>query len=414
MRKLVLFAFILMVMLPFVSCSNEGIHEINNSGDKFDFAFIDGYIEDKQIIFLGESSHGTKEFTEMKAELTKYLHKNHDFSILAMESGKVEIDYINKNWNDFTNEFMLEAMILEAWHTEAMLSLIQYIDLNEDIRFEGLDIIPVINNSRIRDYHLQQYLKSEIAKVDKSLADTFLSHEASSLSYLTSFIYNYDEIIEEDSVKTIISDYEDILEKMTLMDSTLFPISEYLNNRITILESYYSKNFTDDYEFETTTQENLSRRDIAMYDHLKQIIHKNPEEKIIVWAHNGHIQKNFNKVEQGDDLKTLYSPPPFILGSLVEEKLHYPSYHLGFYFNEGSVRFLNGPVHDIEPKTDDTELEYILSEYGAQHLFVDFETSKEDWVTNEVYAHDSGLFDYKLIPKEQYDGLIFLENVTAQ
>lgn len=62
------------------------IRSIVYDQDFSDLAFLAGELNGKRIVQLGESSHGSAEFSAMKVRLIKYLHESLGFNVLAMES----------------------------------------------------------------------------------------------------------------------------------------------------------------------------------------------------------------------------------------------------------------------------------------------------------------------------------------
>lgn len=56
------------------------------SDDYQDLQFLKPLLEGKRIVQLGESGHGVAEFNLAKVRLTKFLHKEMGFDVIAFES----------------------------------------------------------------------------------------------------------------------------------------------------------------------------------------------------------------------------------------------------------------------------------------------------------------------------------------
>ena len=57
--------------------------EINSTGSNFEaLTFLDIVLKDKRIVLLGESSHGTEEYSQTKFQLIRYLHEKLGFNVL--------------------------------------------------------------------------------------------------------------------------------------------------------------------------------------------------------------------------------------------------------------------------------------------------------------------------------------------
>ncbi|WP_096186946.1 erythromycin esterase family protein [Evansella halocellulosilytica] len=402
------------MVLLLSSCHSEtGVFPLkNHESTKYDFSGLDQFIEDKQVIFIGESTHGAEEFTEIKAELVKYLSENHGYSILAMESGKVEINFLNDRWQFFDDQFMMKSMIYEAWNTPAMKELIQYIRENEGLTIEGLDPWPVVSGRWIGESELHQYIKERILNEDSNLAREFIDVDNKFITFMNEIVFDNYNMIDFDRANLILKEYKDFLYKG---EELQFAEMEFVKGRINVLEQYFNEEFLSISEFDNPHQAYFSRRDLSMFNELENIINENPEEKVIVWAHNGHIQKNFELIDQTNEyLAEDFDPPPLVLGSLAADKLGDDAYFIGMYFNQGSIKLLDDNIYDIEPKSKDSELEYILSQYGHEKIFIDFESHNEEWSNTSVKAYSEGFFEYYLTPSEQYDALIFIDSVNPR
>lgn len=61
-----------------------------------DYSCLDKYIEDKEIIFLGEASHGEGKTFEVKTQIVKYLLEKKGFNTIALEGMDfLQMEYIN-------------------------------------------------------------------------------------------------------------------------------------------------------------------------------------------------------------------------------------------------------------------------------------------------------------------------------
>ena len=97
------------------------------SDDNFnDLHFLQELIGDRTLIQLGESSHGVKEFNQMRVRIIKYLHEKMGFNIIAFESGLFECYNSNKGYSQSPRN-MIEAAIFSVWKTEEVLELFKYI-----------------------------------------------------------------------------------------------------------------------------------------------------------------------------------------------------------------------------------------------------------------------------------------------
>lgn len=93
-----------------------------------DLQCLKQYIDDRTIVQLGESSHGTKEYNLMKVRLIKFLHQEMGFEVIAFESGFFECNYIFQNLGYYTpEEAIVNSVYGNVWVNEEVLNLFEYI-----------------------------------------------------------------------------------------------------------------------------------------------------------------------------------------------------------------------------------------------------------------------------------------------
>ena len=66
--------------------NHRPIRSISFDGDFSDIEFLAQELEGKRIVQLGESSHGTAEFSAVKVRVIKYLHEQLAYNVIAFES----------------------------------------------------------------------------------------------------------------------------------------------------------------------------------------------------------------------------------------------------------------------------------------------------------------------------------------
>ena len=134
----------------------------NNS----ELEFLDE-IADKQIIGLGEATHGTKEFFNAKYRVFKYLVEKHGYKVIGFEADWGESLLINKavlNGNPSEIEpLMKDKMLFWIWKTQEIKNLLVWMcEYNkgkaddEKIHYLGIDCQSNVYNTQI----LKEYLTS--------------------------------------------------------------------------------------------------------------------------------------------------------------------------------------------------------------------------------------------------------------
>jgi erythromycin esterase len=162
---------------------------------------------------------------------------------------------------------------------------------------------------------------------------------------------------------------------------------------------------------------NEVQRDYSMAQNIKWILDHNPNAKIVLWAHNGHVAKNYVW-----SYKTM--------GSSLHEMFGDQMVVFGFAFNEGSFQAVEQGkgLHDftIAPAPDGS-LDATLAAAGIPLLALDLRKIPkggpvEQWWSQphksrnigSMYANDMDnqfLIDMKA--PESFDVLLFVEKTTA-
>ncbi len=144
----------------------EGVH-LSLPHD--DLEFLRDVVGDATVVSLGDGTHGTRDFFEMKARILRFLVEEMGFDTFAIEATWPEsrrLDhYVRTGEGD--PEVLLSALYFWTWNTESVLEMIEWMrDHNEaggDIGFHGFDMqFPGMALHNVREY---------VASVDPSRLD---------------------------------------------------------------------------------------------------------------------------------------------------------------------------------------------------------------------------------------------------
>jgi erythromycin esterase len=167
-----------------------------------------------------------------------------------------------------------------------------------------------------------------------------------------------------------------------------------------------------------------TNRDIAMADNVAALLDmEGPDAKAVLWAHNGHVARESDYVE---DDKT---PIPN-MGTKLHELFGDRHVVVGFAFNEGAfqaVEFSKGLIdHTVGPAAEGS-LDHGLASADIPIFLLDLDTAPDsgpvnDWLVSRpksrwigaVYAEDRA-DDLMVIidPRRAYDMLAFVAKTTA-
>lgn len=99
-------------------------------GEKADYSDLEAFrrsVGVAEIIALGEATHGTSEFFQLKHRLLQFAVQELGVRVFAIEANQLEVEKINRFVTDGTGtaEEVIRVMF-KVWNTEEMLSLIQW------------------------------------------------------------------------------------------------------------------------------------------------------------------------------------------------------------------------------------------------------------------------------------------------
>lgn len=245
---------------------SQNAKEISNAVPGFKgLEFLDTLLENKRIVLLGESSHGTEEYAQTKLALIQYLHEKLGFNVLLFESPMGAGGYINLAKDTTSAETLVRNALQSIWHTKTISSLFDYIKTN-NIFFGGFD--PQFISSPYPSLLYTSALGNdpamsrELLQLENRIAET-IQYPRKHLSLKDSFSMSYASIAKR-------------------LDKPGLSGAEQLLRQIAITNSSYYAGITKG-----------DRRDSCMAENLIWFAEKAyPGQKIIVWAHNMHIDKN--------------------------------------------------------------------------------------------------------------------------
>ena len=115
------------------------LHSTEPAEDDSDLAFLSQIASEHRIIGIGEASHNTKDYADLRFRIIKYLAENHGLKTIAFEGSYEYYDFYNRYIlaeNDIDlqkNVWYLEGYNLYSWLKEFNLDKPE----NEKIKIYG-------------------------------------------------------------------------------------------------------------------------------------------------------------------------------------------------------------------------------------------------------------------------------------
>ena len=271
MKKLI---FVLFIFINYNVFSQ--IVEIDKDLSKADFSFLHEKIKGKKIVCVGEDEHRFESINEVKAALVDYLIEKEGFSVVVFEASMISVKTSDVLKDD--PKAWVKNGMYGVWRTQSVLKMMEKMD--KKINLYGFDM------QRVKGINFIELLKPHY-----QISSKFLQEVASTDSLSQYLWYNFE--INKPSpdgkiVETVFTNLKDTLislnKTVKISKSEQDYILQCVQNNI-----YHGEYVANHKGFINT---NILRDSINSFN-LKWIIARHPNEKIIVWAANGHVAKEF-------------------------------------------------------------------------------------------------------------------------
>lgn len=386
----------------------------NTTNRNANLAALKKEIGTAKIIGLGEATHGTSEIFTMKHRLLEYLANETNVGVFAMEAYMPEAYKINDYvlHGKGTPEDCVYGMKFWTWRNEEVVNLIKWMKAYNEthtkkIRFEGFDMqssTQALEN--IRAFVLLQSdsaLKSECDTLNRSVevVETATQQGTITEPLVAAAIRNAQTLYNRLSLKVSANnsspEKERILQDCRIVLQAMTIISLYVAQQPTAVASLY--------------------RDSCMAENIRWIASQtNPDERIVLWAHNGHIMKyRQSKVTDG-------------MGGFLDNIFGKNYYALGFSCGSGSYTAYNYDSNKvvrnntlIEPYRGTVEEYFRAARVSSGILFTKRITRQSpltQWLTTPFEMRAVGSvagneqFSTCLLP-ESYDALLYIDSTTS-
>lgn len=390
-----------------------------NSGFE-DLSALEPILKDKKLVAMGEATHGTKEFFQMKHRMFQFLVEKMGYSVFGIEASMPDCMAINDYilYGKGNPKRVIKGMNFWTWDTKEVLVMVEWMrKYNEShikkIKFYGFDM----QSSYAAAENVREYLKKVDAAYEVTVEDDLSKFNNRKLDY------GVNEKLPIDKIKEIMDYFEKNKDKY-IAKSSKEQYELYKENLSTICEFY------DTFAIKRSDYERENKRDKYMAENIKWILdNEAPDSKMMVWAHNVHVSKG---VENANNLTPDYQEGNVKrMGSNLYDIYKNKMYVIGFEFGKGSFRanftnkrnghMVNGKCILGTIKSDSAA--HVFSKVDSI-FFIDFKTCEENIYAKNILStpqsyHEIGAVfsgennSYKSeILDVRYDGLIFVDTTN--
>jgi erythromycin esterase len=249
---------------------------------------IGAMVGDAHIVALGEATHGTREFFQMKHRMLEYLVTEKGFTAFAIEASMPEafdVDaYVLGGPGDATKA--LDALYFWTINTEEVLDLIEWMRAynldpahTRKVHFYGFDMQSPARAAKRALAYVRKVDPAYGAKAGAALAraaDALLATDWSSelgeraalAASAREVLATFDARRDAWTAKTGAAAFE-------LARQYARVVSQGLDSQAASVEPSWAGS---------------AKRDVAMADNVDWLLARNPGEKIVLWAHNAHVE----------------------------------------------------------------------------------------------------------------------------
>ena len=318
-----------------------------DGGDTKDLNALDMLIGNSKVVALGEVTHGSSEIFKMKNRIIQYLAVNNGFDIFSIEANMPEAyklnDYTVRGEGD--PKKLIAGMYFWTWRTEEVLNMVEWMrhfnQPKQRIEFTGFDMqyYEGAVNELLEAFKENGEVENKIDELKKKLDE--IRNRARQARGMISVGYS-----EMKEIDDIISFIKNGIETSSFQNSQ----KAWLQQNIVIVLQYLEMN-------------NYLWRDKCMADNFLWIKEQNPQSKLVIWAHNGHIMKT-NQMQ----------------GAHLAQTLGDDYVTFGFSFFDGSYTAAgsNGLGSYDAVQAYPGTLEYLLEQLEEPFFILDLKKIKSD------------------------------------
>ncbi len=290
-------------------------------------------IGDARLVLLGEATHGSAEFYEMRARISKELITRKGFNFIAVEADwpdAAQIDhFIRETRLEPTDEITFSRFPTWMWANRQVLEFVQWLRRHnrniqsegDKIGFYGLDLYSMYSSINAVISYLEQ-VDSKAAKEARRRYGCLSPWENDPATYGRMALLARNGHCEPE----VISMLQDLLQKRLVYsrhDGRKFLDAVSNARLVRNAEQYYRVMYQG-------SVRSWNLRDTHMFNTLQYLLeYHGTQSKAIVWAHNSHL---------GDANATEMSTRgEYNVGSLCREKFADGAYLIGFGTDHGTV-----------------------------------------------------------------------------
>jgi erythromycin esterase len=378
-------------------------------------------IADARIVSLGEATHGTREFFQLKHRMIEYCVSQLGFTMIGFEAeygATLAVnDYVLSGKGNARD--VVAAMGFWTWDTEEVVALVEWVRAwnianTRKVKFYGFDM----QSSPASGMHLLAYLDRvapHLAAVcEQNIAPLASAYAADDLRLMPT-------IVRDQAASQL----------ATVLDAFATQRAEWIGRSsesewhlarqsAIVLDQFARINAMDNESL--SWAKSWRFRDRCMAANVRSLLDAEGHgTKAVLWAHNGHVQRSPSVFFKVIELSNMGSHLHAMFGNEMVV--------VGFAFNQGSFQAVDetGKLRDhTVPPAPEGFIDAALAATGLPLLALDLANIPPDgplakWLAAKpsqrsigaVFYGDHTNYSEVANPRDKYDILLFVERTTA-
>ena len=399
---------------------------------------LDEIIDDARIVLIGESSHGTHEFYEARAEITKWLIEEKGFCAVAAEADWPDAYRVNRYARGLGNDGSatealsgFERFPAWMWRNVVVRDFVDWLHAHNGRRrgegerqtgFYGLDLYSLHRSMQEVITYLENVdpVAAQRARERYACFDHTSADDGQAYGFAAAFGAGLS--CERQAIDQLVEMQRNALE-YARRDGLLAEDEQFYaqQNAQTVrnAEVYYRAMFSGRVTSWNLRDQHMAQTLHALLAHLDR--HGDEPARIVVWAHNSHVG-DARATEVGSDGQ-------LTLGQLARERYGEESRLIGFTTYSGTVTAasewggvaerkivrpaLNGSIEELFHETERPE--FLVSAMISRAAAEPLDVVRLGRAIGVIYlpATERQSHYYHVRPGEQFDAIIHIDKTRA-
>lgn len=394
-----------------------------------DLTFFKEVFNGVRVIGLGEATHGTREFFELRHNLLRYLVTELGFCHLALEASYSATmalnDYVLNGNGDRSD--VISQLGFVMWDVQEFAAIIDWLRSynksatpTHQVRVHGIDVCNTRGGRQAVLDYLREAAPDKFPDAERIFKQVALAEAKGQLAA--------SEVLDEE-IGVGLQNLTDFCICARPRLTACRPVDEYLRalEHLDVIRRWVDINFADERLPSGSRRKavnNFSRSKYMAELLLRLLEGETSGAKVAVWAHNFHVCNGYH-IATDNVIATM--------GSHLKAALGEQYYALGLELNRGTYlarayareeKALGDFVIGTVPKAPDDSLPWHLARTGKDAFFLNLRGSTrstvvEEWLTRTRTMHliswaqprEPSLYTQVNL-KEGYDGVIFVDRTS--